>query len=103
MVRLVCRILILAGCVYMYFAQPQQLSVLKPGSFSNRFSWLHLLWGVWMVDMLQQLHPAKCNLALGSKKNFREYFKPVREAIDLKALKRYIISTTKAAASCPSI
>jgi len=96
-VRLAGRCLILAACIYLYLMHPQQLEILEKGSFRKNCTWLHVLWIIWMIDMLHQLLPAKKNLALGSKKNFKEHFRAAKQAVDLKGLKRYILTTTAAA------
>ena len=96
MVRFVGRCLVFILCAALAWLGSDAFEVVQ-GGFFRRFSPLHLLWLVWMGDMLLQLIPAKKDLALGSKKLFSQYFKPVREKIDLPALKRYILGTTKAA------
>ena len=47
--------------------------------------------------MLFQIIPIKNKLALGSQKLFANRFQPIREKINSKALKEYVVSTTKAA------
>ena len=58
---------------------------------------LHLLWAIWMVDMIFQVIPVKDKIALGSQKLFEHRFKPIREQINYQKLRNYIISTTKSA------
>ena len=66
--RLVGRVLILlAACGFWLFA-PEQFDVLQGANFFRRFSWLHLLWGVWVIDMAAQLFPLKAHISLGSQK-----------------------------------
>ena len=96
MARFAGRCLVFVLCTVLAWAYPAAFQVLE-GGFFQRFSPLHLLWIVWMGDMLLQLIPAKHDLALGSKKLFSQYFKPVREKIDLPAMKRYMVGTTRAA------
>ena len=95
--RLVGRIFILLACVALLFALPQQFEVLDGWNFFRTPSVLHLLWLIWLVDMILQLLPVKANISLGSKKNFLAYFLPIKEKINKKALKAYIVSTTRAA------
>ena len=47
--------------------------------------------------MLLQLLPAKRDIALGSKKLFKQYFTPAHVKHELEALKKYIVSTTRTA------
>lgn len=95
--RLIGRCLVLLLSVYAWLARPDAFSVLQGMNFFRGFSPLHLLWLLWMADMVCQLIPAKNNLALGSKKLFRQYFRPAALKEDLRGLKRYIIATTQAA------
>lgn len=97
MLRFVGRCVVLAVCVWLCIAYPQQLDVLQGWAFFQKPSLLHLLWLIWVGDMTLQLIPAKKNLSLGSKKLFKQYFRPAQIKTDLLALKRYIVSTTRAA------
>lgn len=97
MLRFVGRCVVLAVCVWLCIAYPQQLNVLQGWAFFQKPSLLHLLWLIWVGDMTLQLIPAKKNLSLGSKKLFKQYFRPAQIKTDLLALKRYIVSTTRAA------
>ena len=90
MARFVARCLILVVCLYLALAVPQQLEILQGWQFFTQPSLLHLLWLVWVGDMALQLIPAKRNIALGSKKLFKQYFTPAQVKHDLEALKRYI-------------
>ena len=76
MLRFIGRCLILICCASLCFAAPSQFEVLKGMNFFKAFSPLHLLWFVWVGDMVLQLIPAKKNIALGSKKLFKQYFSP---------------------------
>ena len=97
MLRFVGRCTVLAVCIWLCIAQPLQLAVLQGWAFFQKPSLLHLLWLIWVGDMVLQLVPAKKKLSLGSKKLFRQYFRPSQLRIDLQALKCYILSTTRAA------
>jgi len=78
MARLAGRCVVLAIAVWMYCAGSDQFFVLEPMGFFSGFSILHLLWGLWVMDMLWQLIPAKRDLALGSKKLFAQHFRPAQ-------------------------
>ncbi len=45
-----------------------------------------MLWLVWIVDMTIQLIPARGYLPLGSLKQFKSFYKPVKRLIDKKEL-----------------
>lgn len=95
--RLILRCFILAGCVLLFVFQPAQFTVLENRNFFGQFSVLHLLWIVWVADMIMQLVPIRERVPLGSQKLFRQRFRPIREKINYRALRQYIVSTTKAA------
>ena len=95
--RLVGRILILAVCAILCFVHPEYFEILTGMQFFRRFSLLHLLWLIWVADMVLQIIPIKNQLPLGSQKLFANRFKPIRDKINTAALKNYITTTTKAA------
>ena len=89
--------LILAAAVAVYFVQPDMFDILTGWHFFDGFSLMHLLWGIWMVDMAAQLWPFHQSLSIGSLKLFRQNFRPVMAKINRETVKNYIVSTTKAA------
>lgn len=94
--RLIGRCLIFITCILLFIFRPEYFSILS-GGFFRQFSPLHILWGIWIIDMILQLIPVKNSLPLGSQKLFRHCFQPIREKINYQALKNYVISTTKSA------
>ena len=95
--RLFGRILILLLCFAFYFSGAEVFSALEGMRFFERFGLMHLLWIVWMIDMLAQLVPIQKHLSIGSLKVFRQHFRPIREKINSHALKAHIRSATRAA------
>ncbi len=95
--RLAVRCLLFAACVVLFFLKPETFGVLEGDRFFFELSPLHLLWVLWVIDMIQQLIPVKKHIPLGSQKHFRQRFRPLREKINYQALREYVISTTKAA------
>ncbi len=97
--QLVIRCLVLVICVLLLIFKPEQAEILHGWNFFRRFSPFHLLWLAWMLDMLWQIVPVRKHLtiALGSQKHFGFRFQPIRESINYQALRRHIITTTKAA------
>ncbi|MBQ3005772.1 MAG: hypothetical protein IJD88_07540, partial [Clostridia bacterium] len=75
-IRLVLRSLVFIACIVALFVRPQWFDVISKDSFFKNFSPLHLLWVVWIIDMIQQLVPIKKKLAIGSLKLFKENFRP---------------------------
>lgn len=94
--RLVARIVILIACVLGYAFDFIKFDILKGNAFFDRLSVLHALWVVWIMDMIFQLLPAK-NIALGSQKLFKVRFRAALNKINVSELKKYIVSTTRAA------
>lgn len=95
--RLIVRCIILVLSVVICIFKPEWLNVLHGGNFFHRFSPLHILWVIWIVDMIYQLIPVKKHIPLGSQKLFKQHFKPIREKINYQSLRTYVISTTKSA------
>ncbi len=95
--RLVCRCLVFGACLVLCFVDPSQFDILNGMTFFQGFSLFHVLWLVWVVDMIQQIIPLKNHLALGSQKLFANRFRPIREKVNVKTLRNHVVTTTKAA------
>lgn len=95
--RLIVRCLILIFCTVMFFLSPDSFLILEGMSFFRSFSVFHVLWLIWVIDMIQQIIPVKNKLPLGSMKLFANRFRPIRDKINYQALREYIVTTTKAA------
>ena len=95
--RLIFRCLVLLACIAGCCLRPDGFTVLEGMNFFREFSVLHLLWLIWVIDMVQQIIPIKNKLPLGSMKLFANRFRPIRDKINHEALREYIVTTTKAA------
>ncbi len=95
--RLAGRIVILLLSVLLYIYDRREFDVLLGNGFFERFSVLHILWGIWVVDMICQLIPVKAHISIGSQKLFLSLFRPIKEKINKENLKKYIVDTTKSA------
>ena len=95
--RLVGRCCIFAVCLFLCLRRRDAFAVLDGMNFFRTPSPLHLLWLVWVADMVLQIIPIKNKVPLGSQKLFANRFRPIREKINYEALRNYIVSTTKAA------
>ena len=95
--RLVGRIGILLLCVLQYFRDKSAFDVAFGTGFFQKPTLLHLLWVIWLLDMVHQLIPAGGYIALGSQKLFRERFRPIREKINFHGLKSHIRTVNRAA------
>ena len=96
--RFVGRCLALAAVTFLMFTAPEQFDVLEKGAFFQKPSLLHLLWAVWLMDMLTQLVPAtKAVVALGSQKSFLKHFRPALPPITAHSLRERMVRATKRA------
>ena len=95
--RLIFRCFVLLSSIIGYILHSEAFDVLEGMNFFRRISVLHLLWGIWVVDMVQQIIPIKNKLPLGSMKLFASRFRPIRDKINHEALRSYIVTTTRAA------
>lgn len=91
------RCIIFAICCILCFFTPQEFDILEGVNFFSRLSLLHILWLIWVADMILQIIPIKNKLPLGSMKLFANLFQPIRDKINYEALRSYILTTTKAA------
>lgn len=96
-VKLAGRCVIFAACVLLAVFRPQEMDILRGAAFFDRFSVLHLLWLLWVVDMIEQLVPVRKKIPIGSQKLFKLRFRPVRRCIDREKIRRYAVNTTRAA------
>ncbi len=95
--RLAGRIFVFAVCVLLAFFNKNQFKVIEGTNFFEQFSLLHILWIIWVMDMIIQLIPVKAHISIGSQKQFLAFFKPIKEKFNYKSLKNHIIMTTHAA------
>ncbi len=95
--RLFGRCIVLGIGIFLLLYRKEEFAVAEGMQFFNNFSLLHILWGIWMVDMILQLIPVKAHISIGSQKIFSGLFRPIREKINYKNLKQYIKDTTAAA------
>lgn len=96
-VRLVSRCIAFVLAVLVCVFLPGQFAVLEGMNFFRGLSLLHIMWFVWMADMICQVFPVKKKIALGSHKLFEYRFRPILDKINHQALRNYVISTTKSA------
>ena len=95
--RLVARCVIFVLCAVLWVLWPQGYGILDGMNFFKELSIFHVLWVIWVIDMILQIVPIKNKVALGSQKLFANRFRPIREKIDMQHLRDYVTSTTKSA------
>lgn len=96
-IKLIFRVIVLILCGVLYFAHPKSFEIAQGMNFFKSFSIFHILWVIWIADMLLQIIPAKSGIALGSQKLFKINFRPIKKKINLKALKKYTVHTAASA------
>ncbi len=95
LLRLSCRILIFGLCVFWFFARPEMYDILRGMNFFRTLSPLHLLWAVWVWDMLCQLFPLSSRISAGSRKLFKKYHIPAPGKADPERLRSLSQRATK--------
>ena len=96
-IKLIIRCIIFILLAILFLKKPEEFDILKGWRFFDKFSVLHILWAIWIFDMIIQLLPVKAYISLGSQKYFLQMFKPSKKEFDRQKLKKYIADTTKAA------
>ncbi len=96
-IRLAGRCLTFLLAILLMVVDKDQFEVVKGWNFFRRFSLLHILWGIWIWDMVLQLMPVKAHISIGSQKIFSSLYRPIKERVSYKNLKKYIVDTTQAA------
>ena len=71
-----------------------QLAVLEDWNFFTAPSVFHVLWALWMYDMILQLLPLKNRNAIGSQKLFAGHYSPA-DTVDRQAARVYIKKATR--------
>lgn len=95
--RLIARIVILIFSIFIYISEEKEFAIADGMNFFSNFSVLHILWAIWIYDMILQLLPVKAHISIGSQKVFQSLFIPIKEKVSRENLKKYIKDTTKAA------
>ena len=95
--RLAGRIVAFALGLLLLFLSPEQFSVIEGMNFFGGFSWLHIMWLIWIADMIIQLIPVRAYISIGSQKQFLAFFRPIPERFNCRNLKKHIVMTTKSA------
>lgn len=96
--RFVARCLTLLAMTLLLLTAPEQFMPLKKGQFFSGLTLLHLLWIIWIFDMLAQLVPStKAVTALGSQKSFKAHFRKARLPISAPELQKRALHAAKRA------
>lgn len=96
-VRLIGRIMVFLIVGLLYVFRRDEFAIITGWNFFKRFSPLHILWLIWILDMVLQLMPVKAHISIGSQKVFSSLFRPIKEKINYENLKQHIVQTTASA------
>ena len=94
--RLAFRVVTAAVTVWVLLADRSAFRVLTGWGFWQKLSPLHLLWLIWMGDMVLQLIPTRQVMALGSQKQFGRWCRPAA-GWDAGALADYVRKSDRGA------
>ena len=94
--RLAFRVLTAVVTVWVLLADRSAFRVLTGWGFWQKLSPLHLLWLIWMGDMVLQLIPTRQVMALGSQKQFGRWCRPAA-GWDAGALADYVRKSDRGA------
>ena len=75
-----CLTFLLGVLIYIYM--PEQFGVLSGMAFFKQLSVMHIIWVVWVIDMLMQLVPLRRWVPLGSQKLFAAHFRSAANAAE---------------------
>ena len=95
--KLAGRCVVFVLCAVACVVAPEGFGVLEGMNFFREFSWLHVLWLIWMVDMLPQILSYPNDVPVGSMKLFSRRFRPGKGDLNHEALRQYIIQSTRRA------
>lgn len=95
--RFLFRCAVLAVTVVLCFAAPGQFEVLSGFGCFKSFSFFHIMWLLWMADMVLQLVPCRDYWPLGSQKFLKNTFKPLKDYMEQsrEGLLRFIYRSKK--------
>lgn len=94
--RLIMRIILFFIMIGLYIWYPNSFEVAKGFNFIKSFSPLHIIWIIWMIDMVLKLCRVPKYWPLGSQKVFGDRFLPdLKEKLNIKRIKEDIKKINK--------
>lgn len=93
--RLFIRILILLIVIGLYSKVPNTFEVAKGLNFFKQFSPLHIIWFIWIMDIILQLCKVPKYWPLGSQKVWKHRFLSEIKGFDLEVAKKHMKKMTK--------
>lgn len=97
--RLIFRIIIFIIMIGIYIFYPNTFNVAKGLNFIKEFSPLHIIWLIWIIDMILQLCKVPKYWPLGSQKYLKHRYIPNIKELDKKTIKLHMKEMTKSSTS----
>lgn len=97
--RLIFRIILFLISIGVFIWYPSSFDVAKGLGFVKSFSFLHILWIIWMIDMILQLCKVPKYWPLGSQKFWAHRFLPDKKIFDKKVIKKHMDELTNGSIS----
>ena len=90
-----CAVLIITAALLIF--APSQFDIMKGFDVFKHFSFFHIMWAIWMFDMVMQLIPAKNYWPMGSQKFLKQTFQPLKDYMKRSDEKfvRFIIKSNR--------
>lgn len=95
--RLIARCAVFAAGLILYLKKSDCFDIIYGMNFFKKVSVIHILWSVWIMDMLFQLIPMKKYVPLGSQKLFNIRYKEAKSPVNAEELKKYTSSEARSA------
>lgn len=95
--RLVLRCILFVLSIILLIGDIDEFDILNGMNFFKRFSPLHILWVVWMIDIMAQIVPVDAYVSIGSQKQFKNKFRPSEKEMPYEKLGAYVKKLNKAA------
>lgn len=95
--RFLFRCAVFITSVLLYFLSPEPLTVLEGFGFFHSFTFLHLLWLLWMADMISQLCRCRWYWPAGSQKFLAANYQPAGGEAANSGLRKFITESNRRA------
>ena len=93
--RFFFRCAVFIATLVCYIVAPEQFDILPGFESLKHISVLHILWVIWMFDMVMQLVPSRKYWPLGSQKFLKNTFKPIVDRINREGLFEYVVKCNR--------
>lgn len=76
-IRFVFRLIVFTVLFVMYFIKSEVFNIMEEFNFFKQLTIIHIIWAIWMLDIIMQIVPTKNLVSIGSQKQFAQhYIKP---------------------------